>query len=301
MAAVKAYQGGIAVLSGGYVQPGTAASGLNCVGIFDFSGDVMEGVMDNSAGNPGDLKARVRRGTFRFANYSSDPVLSTDAGSPCYIYDDNTVCRTGTSKSVAGTVRRADATWVWVELGSLDGTALAAEIVARVAVSTALASTTTPGGASLVGVYDAAGRITATTVEGAFAEPIDARRIALGTDGNTLPVPLVVITKTIANAAADTDITLNATYGGIRVTHVIVEKAAASSTGGDATITVKNTATAITEAMALSGLTAGLVYRNTTIVPTAASIASGGILRITAAKTTGDAACTVTVYGYRVA
>ena len=304
MAAVKAYQGGLAVLASGFCRPGYVATGLVAVGIFDFSGDVMEGTMDNSGGSPGDLNARVREGTFLFANYGSDPVVAADRGSPCFIFDDNTVAHSDGSaaRSVAGTVVGLEgSTGVWVRVGSVNGTSLAAEIAARQAVTTALALATTPGGASLVGVYDAAAKLTATTVEAALAENIDARRIALGTDGNTLPVPQVMISKTIANSAGDTDITLNSTYGGIRVTSVIVEKAAGSSTGGDATITVKNTATAITEAMALSGLTAGLVFRNTLCVPAAASIASGGILRISAAKSTGDAACTVTVYGYRIA
>jgi hypothetical protein len=296
------YQGGLAVLNAtGYVQPGTAATSLTAVGIFDHSGDVLNGVVDNTGGADGAVNARVRQGIFCFVNRSDDLVVEADVGQFCYIYDDTTVCHTGTSKSVAGLVRRVDAQGVWVQIGAAFGTALAAEISSRQAISTALALTSTPGGASLVGIWDTAAKISATTVEGALAENIDARRIALGTDGNTLPVPQVMISKTIANSAGDTDVTLNATYGGIRVTNVIVEKAAASSTGGDATITVKNTATAITEVMALSGLTAGLVYRNTTIVPTAASIASGGILRITAAKSTGDCACTVTVYGYRVA
>jgi hypothetical protein len=302
MAAVVAYQGGLAVLSStGYVQPGTAATSLTAVGIFDFSNGEMEGKIDNSGGAPGAVNARVRRGVFCFANKSGDLVVEADVGLFCYIYDDTTVCHTGTSKSVAGIVRRVDSQGVWVSVGTDLGAALAAEISSRQDITTNLALTTTPGGASLVGVYDAAAKITATTVEAALAENIDARRIALGTDGNTLPVPVCIVSKTIANASADTDVTLNATYGGLRVTHVVVEKAAGSSTGGDATITVKNTATAITEAMPLSGLTAGLLYRNTTIVPTAASIASGGILRFTAAKSTGDAACTVTVYGYRVA
>jgi hypothetical protein len=301
LTAIKVYKGALVVrdTATGYDKPGVVGTGLVALGI----ADMMEPYVDTTGISSGVKTITVKTGVAMLANYASDLVTVADRGKPCFIFDDQTVARTDGSaaRSVAGTVMDVTSRGVAVKIGSVDGTVLAAEIAAREAVTAALALTTTPGGASLVGVFDTAGKLTATTVEAALAENIDARRIALGTDGNTLPVPLVVISKTIANSAGDTDITLNATYGGIRVTHVIVEKAASSSTGGDATITVKSTANAITEAMALSGLTAGLVYRNTTIVPGYASIASGGILRITAAKSTGDAACTVTVYGYRVA
>jgi hypothetical protein len=71
LAAVKAYQGGLAVVnSSGFVQPGTAATSLTAVGIFDFTADVMEGTMDNTGGSAGDVNARVRRGVFCFKNKS---------------------------------------------------------------------------------------------------------------------------------------------------------------------------------------------------------------------------------------
>jgi hypothetical protein len=295
------YQGGLAVInSSGYVQPGTSTTGLTAVGIFDFSGDVIDGVVDNTSGNNGDLYARVRAGIFCFTNWS-DAVVEADVEGVCYIYDDTTVCHTGSGKSVAGIVRRVDTDGVWVWIGAPWTAALTAEAVSRAGITTDLALTTTGKGAALVGVYNSpAGKITATNVQTALMENIDARRIALGTDGNTLPVPMVMISKTIANASADTDITLNATYGGIQITGVRCVKAAGSATGGDATITVKSTANAITDAISLSGITAGLAKDASTYVPAYSGIPSGGILRITAAKSTGDAACTVIITGYRV-
>jgi hypothetical protein len=173
MAVVTAYQGGLAVLDGsGNVRPGYVATGLVAVGIFDFSGDVMEGTMNNSAGSAGDLNARVRAGTFRFTNYSSDPVVAADVGKPCFIVDDDQVAHSdGTAtRSVAGTVIRRDSNFVWVQVGSVNGTSLAAEIAAREAVSVALALTTTPGGASLVGVFDTLNYFSTTTVEAVLAE-----------------------------------------------------------------------------------------------------------------------------------
>lgn len=289
----KLYAGALVALnSTGYAIAGTTTAGLLCVGR-------CEATVDNSSGSSGDKTVTVKRGCFRYGNY--DAIAATDVGKPAMMYSDSEVALNSGS-SVAGTIEKVESSGVWVDIGTVNGTSLAAEIVSRQAITTDLALANNANkGAGLVGVTDTAGKLTATTVEAALAENIDGKRLALGADAATIPFPMVMISKTIANSAGDTDITLNATYGGIRITNVIVEKAAASAAGGDATITVKNTATAITEVMALTGLTAGLVYRNTTIVPGAASIASGGVLRITAAKSTGDCACTVTVYGYRVA
>jgi hypothetical protein len=276
MAAVKAFQGGIAVLSGGYVQPGTSATGLVCVGIFDFSGDVMEGVMDNSGGAPGAMNARVRGGVFRFANKSGDAVLATDAGSPCYIYDDNTVCRTGTGKSVAGTVKRADSTWVWVHLGSVDGTALAAEITARAALAADLAS---PTGTTLVGVLT--GTQVANVADANVIGGIQiAHRVAVA-DGVTADIDVVLTHKTL-------------------VTGIEVIKGQAAGGASD-TITVKNAAAAITDAMSIN-VAAKTVVRPTTIDDAQITIAAGGTLRITRTKASAaNVGCTVIVRGLRVA
>ena len=296
-AGVHAFAGGIACTdtTTGYGVTGTTSTTLVARGV--FAADV-----DNSGGGVGALTAPVDVGSFWLDNDTTSACRRQDIDGLCYIVDDHTVSRDtlSSTRSIAGIIRDVGTLGVLVQLGSPFTSTLATEVSARAAITSNLASTTNAKGASLVGIENSpAGKITATNVQTALMENIDARRIALGTDGNTLPVPVCIVSKTIANANADIDVTLNATYGGIRVTHVVVEKA--GSTGGDATITVKNTATAITEAMPLNGLTIGLLYRNTTVVPSAASIASGGILRISAAKTTGDAACIVTVYGYRVA
>jgi len=74
---------------------------------------------DNSAGGAGDIRVKVRRGCFRFANSAAgDLITLADIGSDCYVVDDQTVAKTnGTStRSVAGKVRDVDAAGVWVEL-----------------------------------------------------------------------------------------------------------------------------------------------------------------------------------------
>lgn len=112
-AAVKPIQGGIAVLNAGYAAPGTTATGLVAVGRF-------EETVDNSAGADGDLKVRVKSGTFKFANSSAgDLIAQADVGADCYIVDDQTVAKTnGTNtRSVAGKIIAIDTDGVWVKIG----------------------------------------------------------------------------------------------------------------------------------------------------------------------------------------
>lgn len=113
-ATVVCYQGGLAVLNGGYAEPGTAALNLVAVGRF-------EETVDNSTGADGDASALVKEGDFWFANSAAaDEIAQADVGNDCYIVDDQTVAKTdGTStRSRAGKVIQVDATLgVLVRLG----------------------------------------------------------------------------------------------------------------------------------------------------------------------------------------
>ena len=292
----KAYQGGIAVLSGGYVQPGSSSSGQVCVGIFDFSGDVMEGTMDNTGGAAGAMNARVRRGTFRFINDTGNPMLATDVGTPCYILDDNTITKTS-SGSVAGTLKRIDGSYAWVEMGSVNGTSLTAEIAARALITTNLALTTTPGGASYVGIYDSAGKITATTVEGALAEGIDGRRIAttVGTGVGRVPV-MHVITVPTGSTPLDA-LTLDATYGGMVVTDVVAIKTGSTGTSTDAIqlCTDSGGSTAVSSSIGLV-IAAGVLAKTTSLANN--TFAAGAHFYVKRTQTT-DCSATLIVSGYR--
>ena len=275
---VVAYQGGLAVLASGYVRPGYTATGLVVVGIFDFTADVLAETMDNSGGSNGDLVARVRRGVFPFANQANDLVLATDVGSPCYIVDDNTVARTdGTgTRSIAGTVRRVDSDGVWVELSSINGTALAAEVTAREALATDLGSST---GTTL------AGKLTGT----------QAANVA---DANVIGG--IAVTHRIAvadGATGDVDVTL--THKTL-VTDVHVIKTAGAGGASD-TLTVKNGATAITDAMSIN-IADKAIVRAGTIDDAQMTISAGGTLRCTRTKASAaNVACIVIVRGLRVA
>ncbi len=110
-ASTTCYQGGIAVLNGGYAKPGTAATGLVAVGRFE------ETVTAVSAG---DASVRVKRGVFKFANSAAgDLIAQADVGADCYIVDDQTVAKTnGTStRSRAGQIVGVASDGVFVQIG----------------------------------------------------------------------------------------------------------------------------------------------------------------------------------------
>lgn len=112
-ASTACYQGGLAVIDTGYAAPGRTATGLVAVGRFEEDAD-------NSAGAAGAIKARIKRGVFKFANSgSSDAIAQADVGADCYIVDDQTVAKTsGTStRSRAGIIIAVDSDGVWVQLG----------------------------------------------------------------------------------------------------------------------------------------------------------------------------------------
>jgi hypothetical protein len=112
MAAVKIFAGAIVMRNAsGYGTKGAAATGQAGIGR-------AEEQVDNSGGNAGDLRIKVRPGVFRYANSaSSDLIAITEIGKPCYIVDDQTVAKTdGTgTRSIAGFVYDVDSVGVWVE------------------------------------------------------------------------------------------------------------------------------------------------------------------------------------------
>lgn len=105
------YQGGIAVLDAGYAAPGYVATTLIAIGRFEETA---------AAVVAGDATARVKRGTFKFANSAAgDLIAQADVGADCYIVDDQTVAKTnGTNtRSRAGKIEAVDADGVWVQIG----------------------------------------------------------------------------------------------------------------------------------------------------------------------------------------
>jgi hypothetical protein len=110
-AAVKIYAGAIVMRdAAGFLTPGATATG-------SIGAGRAEAQFDNSAGAAGDIQARFRPGTYRYANSAStDAITAADIGALCYVVDDQTVAKTsGTNtRSKAGFVEMVDDLGVWV-------------------------------------------------------------------------------------------------------------------------------------------------------------------------------------------
>lgn len=111
-ATTKIYGGSIVCLtSTGYATKGATSTTLRAVGIADTAAD-------NSSGANGDVRVKVKRGTFKFGNSAAgDQITLADVGASAYIVDDQTVAKTnGTNtRSAAGIIRDVEADGVWVE------------------------------------------------------------------------------------------------------------------------------------------------------------------------------------------
>jgi hypothetical protein len=292
---VKIYQGSLVMLDAGYAKPGAAATGKFSVGMATQT-------VDNTGGAAGALLVPIEPGIHRWGNSTSaDLIEQDDVGKLCYIVDDQTVGLTDGSaaRSIAGTIYAVDASGVWVIAGltaGVDGTTLTAEIASRQAITTDLASTANAKGASLIGIEDAGSLITATTVEGALAEKKDGRLVANTADDNVIGgIPVCHIVAIADGVTADKDITLTHKT---RITDVVVVKTAAAGGASD-TITVKNGATAITNAMDIN-VADKTVVRAGTIDDAQHDVAAAGTLRITKTKASAaNVACLVYVFGVR--
>ncbi len=159
------YQGSLVVLdSAGFLKPGVSATGLVAVG---------RACKTKTSGSVnGDTIMDVESGAFKWA-VNSTALAATDVGSLCYVYDDQTVTLTSTSRSIAGTIH-GDGNgnfYVYSALAApIDGSTISAVASDLSQHAVDLANTSTPGGASLIGVFDTLSLITATTVEDALAE-----------------------------------------------------------------------------------------------------------------------------------
>jgi hypothetical protein len=110
---VKGFQGGIAVMSGGFLAPASTALNLVAVGIFPVT-------VDNIGGVDGAISADVEPGIFQFDNSAAgDAITLAHVGADCFLVDDQTVARTngGNTRSVAGKIVAVNAAGVWVKIG----------------------------------------------------------------------------------------------------------------------------------------------------------------------------------------
>lgn len=109
----KIWQGGLTCLDGTNrrAQPGSAATGLICVGRSLRT-------YDNTGGAGAAFRVCVESGIFRWLNSaSSDQITKADVGKTAYVVDDQTVAKTDGSgaRSAAGKIIDVDTLGVWVE------------------------------------------------------------------------------------------------------------------------------------------------------------------------------------------
>ena len=115
-AATLCYKGGLAVLSGGYAEPGADAAGVQFVGVFAESADnltnaIQPGFIEPSLGSPppalpsgltqgtaGAVGVRVEKaGAFV---YNKAGAVPSDVGKQAFIVDDNTVSTSATTHNI---------------------------------------------------------------------------------------------------------------------------------------------------------------------------------------------------------
>jgi hypothetical protein len=295
---VHAFAGGIACTNTatGYGVTGQTLTTLFARGI--FTADV-----DNTGGAAGAMTAPVSKGVFWLDNDTTSPCRRVDIDGLCYVIDDHTVSRDtlGSTRSIAGIIRDVGTLGVLVELGAPFDAALASEVSSRQAITTNLASTSGGLGASLVGIQNSpAGQITATNVQTALMELLDGRRLAktAGTGVGLIPITLAIA---VADGSTVLDaLTLDATFGGIKVTDAWFIKNTNSGSGTDAVqlCTDSGGSTPVSSSLALSSATSGSVVRTTTITTANATFAAGAHMYVKRAHTT-DCGGTLMVTGYR--
>lgn len=149
-----------------------------------------------------------------------------------------------------------------------------------------LASVASGKGASLIGIQDSAGIITATDVEAALAELLDGRRVANEADVSTVGgIPLIYRTLVASGANGDTDVTLPTGHK-VRVLDAWAILKGAGTAGS--ALTLKSTATAITNAIDVSGGGDKAIFRAGTIDDAVHEVAGAGKIRWSKASTGGD-------------
>lgn len=177
-AAVLCETGKIAVMnSSGYVEPGRAATGLVCVGVFAER-------VDNSAGANGaaDIEITSGPGAFIFDDEADvRAIVKSDIGSLCYIVDDSTVSITPTGRSAAGEIYDVDADGVHVKIMSVPSA------VAVIGAEQEETRTALTGGGIVrhfaapvapIATPDAAGEATSVTLANALRTAYEAHRVS---------------------------------------------------------------------------------------------------------------------------
>lgn len=198
-ASAACFQGGMAMLSSGYVRPARAGQGVSdLLKIADVANSRVVGVFDASVTGTavdGAVKVDVHEGAYLFKNSAGvDAITVADVDRYCFVVDDETVAGNSASgtRPRAGVVREVSTLGVWVEISA----AASAAAPRSVFLPWAINETDTLAGASAELVAPGAGRVVRNTV-------IVQKEVTTGGDVTaTVGVTAVAgLTCTIANGA----------------------------------------------------------------------------------------------------
>lgn len=221
LAAVKVFAGSIGVIN----SSGHLTKGSTATGLKCVGR--INAQVDNSAGNAGAVNGEVENGIFRWKNSAAaDAVTLAEVGTVCYIVDDQTVAKTsGTgTRSPAGIIEDVDSDGVWVRMGQ---DALVAPAGALLAASN-LSDLDTPATAR-ANLGGGADKVILTIPDidlvGATAE---VKRIVSPVAGT-----IDKIYSVIDGALTTGDATLTAKIGAVAVTDGVITVTQAASAAGD--------------------------------------------------------------------
>lgn len=241
----------VAKNAAGNAEAFTAAASKVCVGVSQ------EQKLATAVAAAGTIN--VKTGCFKFANSVGDALTKANVGGVCYGEDDQTVCATGTSKSVVGYVVQIDSDGVWAMIHApANANPSAALLVAN----------------DLSDVNDA---------------PTARSNIAAN------KVILAISAPTLVSSSADVIRIVSPVAGDIAKIYTVLDGALAV---GDVTLTAKIGATPVTDGVVTiteAGSAAGDVDVAT---PSAAkTVAAGDVISLTMGGTnTADVRADVTIY-----
>jgi hypothetical protein len=221
LAAVKVYAGSIGVIN----ASGHLTKGATATGLKCVGR--IKAQVDNSAGVAAAVNGEVENGLFCWKNSAAaDAITLAEVGTVCFIVDDETVAKTsgGGTRSPAGIIEDVDSGGVWVRMGQ---DALVAPAGALLAASN-LSDLDTPA-AARTNLGGGADKVILTIPDidlvGATAE---VKRIVSPVAGT-----IDKIYSVIDGALTTGDATLTAKIGAVAVTDGVITVTQAASAAGD--------------------------------------------------------------------